>query len=87
MNQFNWDTSFHVDFDLLTGLSKTAETTKRYLSQMKDMYYDADAVNEVLKSGDPLVYEFHELGVRSGPGDWHLEPRSSTLESSEMNTL
>ena len=49
MNQFNWDTSFHVDFDLLTGLSKTAETTKRYLSQMKDMYYDTDAVNEVLK--------------------------------------
>lgn len=69
MNQFNWDTSFQVDFDLVTGLSKTAETTKRYLSQMKDMYYDADAVNEVLKSGDPLVYEFHELGCPERAGD------------------
>ncbi|MDE8722618.1 glucose-6-phosphate isomerase family protein, partial [Alistipes putredinis] len=53
----------------MTGLSKTAETTKRYLSQMKDMYYDADAVNEVLKSGDPLVYEFHELGCPERAGD------------------
>ena len=69
MNQFNWDTSFQVDFDLLTGLSKTAETTKRYLSQMKDMYYDTDAVNEVLKSDDPLVYEFHELGGPERAGD------------------
>lgn len=87
MNQFNWDTSFQVDFDLVTGLSKTAETTKRYLSQMKDMYYDADAVNEVLKSGDPWSMSFMNWDVRSGPGIWHLELRSSTLESSEMNTL
>lgn len=37
MNSFNWDTSFLVDFDLKDGFSKTAETTKRHLSQMKDM--------------------------------------------------
>ena len=46
MNQFNWDTSFFVDFDLKSGISKKAETTKRYLSQMKDMYYDTDSRSE-----------------------------------------
>ncbi|MFR9062969.1 MAG: hypothetical protein ACLVJO_03940 [[Clostridium] scindens] len=76
MNQFNWDTSFHVDFDLVTGLSKTAETTKRYLSQMKDMYYDADAVNEVLKAAIPWSMSFMNWDVRSGPRIWHLELRS-----------
>ena len=40
MNQFNWDQAFTLDFDLNDGLSKHAETTKRYLSQMKDMYQD-----------------------------------------------
>ncbi len=33
MNQFNWDQAFTLDFDLNDGLSKHAETTKRYLSQ------------------------------------------------------
>lgn len=69
MNNFNWDTSFLVDFDLQTGFSKTAETTKRYLSQMKDMYCDTAAAEELLKDGDPLIYEFHELGCPERAGD------------------
>ena len=47
MNNFNWDTSFAVDFDLTNGFSKTAETSKRYLSQMKNMYHDVDAAEEI----------------------------------------
>lgn len=69
MNQFNWDTSFAVDFDLQTGLSKKGETTKRYLSQMKDMFYDSASVEAVLKVSDPVIYEFHELGCPERPGD------------------
>lgn len=69
MNNFNWDSSFLVDFDLNTGFSKTAQTTRRYLSQMKDMFCDADAYQTLLKNGDPLVYEFHELGCPERPGD------------------
>lgn len=69
MNNFNWDKSFLVDFDIKTGFSKTAETTKRYLSQMKDMFCDTEAAAELLKSGDPLVYEFHELGCPERAGD------------------
>lgn len=69
MNNFNWNTSFLVDFDLQTGVSQNAETTKRTLSQMKDMFCDADAAAEILKESDPLIYEFHELGCPERAGD------------------
>lgn len=69
MNQFNWETSFLVDFDLETGLSKTGETTKRTLSQMSDMFCQKGAVAETLKSKNPLIYEFHELGCPERAGD------------------
>lgn len=69
MNNFNWDKSFPVDFDLTTGFSKLAETTKRSLSQMKNMFYDQKAVHEILESGDPVIYEFYELGCPERAGD------------------
>lgn len=69
MNNYNWDKAFSVDFDLVKGFSKTAETTKRYLSQMKDMYQDQKAVEEILKKGDPMIYEVHELGCPDRSGD------------------
>lgn len=69
MNQFNWDKSFLVDFDLLTGRSQTAETTKRTLSQMKEMFCDSEAAAQILENEDPLIYEFHELGCPERAGD------------------
>lgn len=69
MNHFNWDTSFLIDFDLKTGYSTTAGTTKRYLSQMKDMFYDQDEALRILKKDDPLIYEFYELGCPERAGD------------------
>lgn len=69
MNHFDWDHSFFVDFDLNNGFSKKAETTKRYLSQMKDMFYDVAAAEEILKTEDPLIYEFYELGFPEREGD------------------
>lgn len=69
MNQFDWDGGFLVDFDLKTGLSKAAQTTKRYLSQMQGMYFDSNAVKEILEKEDPLIYEFYELGCPERPGD------------------
>ena len=56
MNQFNWDQAFTLDFDLNNGLSKHADTTKRYLSQMKNMYQDQETVEEILKHEDPLSF-------------------------------
>ena len=69
MNQFNWNQAFTLDFDLNNGLSKHADTTKRYLSQMKNMYQDQEAVEEILKHEDPLIYEFYELGCPERAGD------------------
>lgn len=69
MNNFNWDTSFIVDFNLETGRSETAVTTKRYLSQMKNMFYDTTAAEKMLSEEDPLIYEFHELGCPERAGD------------------
>lgn len=69
MNKFNWDKSFLVDFNLQTGMSQSAETTKRVLSQMKDMFCDTAAADKILESEDPLIYEFHELGCPERTGD------------------
>lgn len=44
-----------TDFDLQTGLSKTKKPLQHCLSQMKGMYADDDACNELLSQGDPLV--------------------------------
>lgn len=58
-----------IDFDPKTGLSKTVETGKRYLSQMKGMYADKAAYDRLMRGGDPLVYEFHSMPVPETDGD------------------
>ena len=69
MNQFNWDQGFLVDFDLQSGRSDNAKTTKRTLSQMKEMFCDREAAEKLLETEDPLIYEFHELGCPERAGD------------------
>ena len=56
-------------FDLTTGLAPSREPLRRRLSAMADMYADADAVAAALAAGDPLVYEFYDMGVPSTSGD------------------
>jgi len=68
-NGFNWTKSFAVDFSLVTGLSKNADSSKRYLSGVANMFSDQAAAEAMLKEGDPLVYEFYELGVPENAGD------------------
>lgn len=69
MNSYNFDTSFLIDFDLRTGVSKSAESTKRYLSHMKKMFLDDEKAEEILEKDDPLIYEFYELGCPERKGD------------------
>ncbi len=60
-----------VDFDLTTGLSKTVETGKRYLSQMRGMFADEAALEKkIANEGDSLIYEFHGLPVPETAGDF-----------------
>lgn len=58
-----------VHFDPKTSVAEEVATGKRYLSQMKEMYQDQDAVEKLMENGDPVVYEFHSMPVPEHPGD------------------
>lgn len=58
-----------IDFDLVTGMSETVETGKRFLSQMGGAFADAAAYDAALQDGDRLVYEFHGLSLPETDGD------------------
>lgn len=58
-----------IPFDLVTGLSTTAESTRRLLSAMSGMYADQQALDAMVAGGDPLVYEFYDLGVPADAGE------------------
>lgn len=60
---------FNIEFDLKSGLSDSKKSSKRYLSNMADMFYDAQKAGEILKHRDPLIYEFYEMGVPETAGD------------------
>jgi len=62
-NSFEWNKGFIVDFSLADGLSTTAVSTKRHLSDMKGMFADEAAYKTALAMGNPLVYEFYEIGA------------------------
>ena len=49
---FDFERGFVIDFDPQTGLSKTLDTGKRYLSQMKGMFADEKAYEEALAKED-----------------------------------
>ena len=69
MNDFDWDNSFLVDFDLVTGLSNAAAPSERRLSKMKDMFHDTDAAAQILEIEDPILYRWFELGAPERAGD------------------
>jgi glucose-6-phosphate isomerase len=60
---------FSLDFSLIDGLSTQVESTKRYLSNMKGMFSNEQALEEALVKEDALVYEFYELRLPEHPGD------------------
>lgn len=69
MADFNWRKGFIIDFALTGGLSSAAVSTKRKLSQMRGIFSDSGALEKALAAGDPVVYEFYELGAPENAGD------------------
>ena len=61
--------SILTDFDLQTGLSTKADSLKRKLSKMTGMYNDEAAFAAAVSAGDPLVYEFYDMGVPSSENE------------------
>jgi glucose-6-phosphate isomerase, archaeal len=60
---------FVISFDLKTGDSTDRRPTLRKLSNMRGMFADDAAYAQALAQGDPLLYEFYELGLPEHPGD------------------
>lgn len=60
---------FTVYFSLNNGLSDSRKSNQRRLSQMRGMYYDSKAFDELLREKDHLIYEFYELGIPPTEGD------------------
>jgi len=65
---FDWNKGFTVDFDMTTGFSSLATSTKRRASNMEGMYYDNEALANLLTE-NPVIYEFYELGAPEHDGD------------------
>jgi glucose-6-phosphate isomerase, archaeal len=66
---YEWEKGFIIDFDLISGMSKTGKSTSRHLANMQGMYVDKDAAAALIAAENPLVYEFFELGCPENPGD------------------
>jgi len=60
---------FAIGFDLKNGLSQDVESSKRFLSDMTNMFLDDAAFDAALKAQNQLVYEFYELDLPNTPGD------------------
>ncbi|MGI6113333.1 MAG: glucose-6-phosphate isomerase [Mahellales bacterium] len=69
MTKNNTVNPFTIYFSLNNGLSDTKKPIKRYLSDMKGMFFDDEKLNEMLKTEDTLVYEFYDMGMPETPGD------------------
>ena len=62
------DHSVIADFDLGTGASSSREPIRRRVSDMRAMYADQGAAAAV-SDGDPLVYEYYDMGVPNTSGN------------------
>lgn len=60
--------SLLVRFGLNDGMSPDVVPIRRRLSQMRGMYADEEARSQMVQDGDPLVYEFHDLGLPEREG-------------------
>jgi glucose-6-phosphate isomerase len=57
------------DFDTVTGRSRTAKPIVRTLSSLRGYFRDTAAFEAAVAAGDPLVYEYFDMGVPETSGD------------------
>lgn len=57
-----------VRFSLVDGMSPDVSPVQRRLSNMKGMYADEAAYASMVRESDPLVYEFHDMGLPEKEG-------------------
>jgi len=61
--------SFSLTFNPENGLCPERESTKRYLSDVKTIFYDSAEAEKMLAADDQLIYEFYELPMPRDGGD------------------
>ena len=61
--------SFNLTFSLENGLCPERESSKRYLSDVKNIFYDTAETEKKLAAGNQLIYEFYELPMPQDDGD------------------
>ncbi|TDB49591.1 MULTISPECIES: glucose-6-phosphate isomerase [Bacillaceae] len=69
MNNVETINPFTLYFDLQNGMSNEKASTKRYLSNMKGMFADNEALQALIKDQDILAYEFYELTLPETDGN------------------
>jgi glucose-6-phosphate isomerase len=67
VKEINWEKAFTIYFDMENGLADKKPIQRR-LSDMKDMYYDSEAVEDLINE-NPLIYEYYDLGAPEHEGD------------------
>jgi len=60
---------FNLIFSLDNGLCPERESSKRYLSDVKSIFYDTAEAEKRLTADDQLIYEFYELPMPQDNGD------------------
>ncbi len=60
---------FTLYFDLKSGISTDRKPTTRYLSNMRGMFADDAALEEMIKKEISVIYDFYELGLPETSGD------------------
>ena len=60
---------FNLIFNLENGLCPERESSKRYLSDVKSIFYDTAEAEKKLTVDDRLIYEFYELPMLQDSGD------------------
>jgi len=63
------DTPFQLLFNIDNGLCPERESSKRYLSDVKRIFYDTAEAERRLAVDDQLIYEFYELPMLQDSGD------------------
>lgn len=60
-----------IPFNLISGLSSNTDITplQRYAENMSGMYADQQALEQLIDNGNPLMYEFYDLGIPEREGD------------------
>ena len=65
---------FNLMFNLENGQCSERESSKRYLSDVKNIFYATAEAEKKLAADDQLIYEFYELPMLQDSGDLALEP-------------